>query len=205
MMWRRLVVVALMMILSSLGPASAAAVDAQATVFIQNLGNQALAVVRSNMAPTQKLQYIRELLDQDFDMPEISRFVLGPYWRLASSSERQQFTERLSDDLVRFYRQRFTRYEGETFEVTGSRPDPAGTIVTSQILRPNGPPIEVDWQLTVQNGLYKINDVIIDNVSMALSEREAFARQIQLSGGQVASLLARMERDAGVGAPVSKP
>ena len=78
------------------------------------------------MAPTQKLQYFRELLNQDFDMPEISRFVLGPYWRMASSSEQQQFTILLSDDLVRFYRQRFTRYEGETFEVTGSRSDPAG-------------------------------------------------------------------------------
>ena len=157
------------------------------------------------MAPTQKLQYFRELLNQDFDMPEISRFVLGPYWRMASSSERQQFTILLSDDLVRFYRQRFTRYEGETFEVTGSRSDPAGTIVTSQILRPNGPPIEVDWQLTVQDGRYKISDVIIDNVSMVLSEREAFAQQIQQSGGQVAGLLARMERDPGVGAPVGAP
>ena len=151
-MWRRLVMVAFMMMLPLLGPASAATVDTQATVFIQTLGNQALAVVRSNIAPTQKLQHFRELLDQDFDMFEISRFVLGPYWRRASSSEQQQFTKLLSDDLVRFYRQRFTRYEGETFEVTGSRSDPAGTIVTSQILRPNGSPIEVDWQLTVQDG-----------------------------------------------------
>lgn len=77
--------------------------------------------------------------------------------------------------------------------------------MTSQILRPNGPPIEVDWQLTVQDGLYKISDVIIDNVSMALSEREAFAWQIQQSGGQVVTLLARMERDAAVGASVGTP
>lgn len=167
--------VAFMMMLPSFGTALAARVDAQAMVFIQNLGNQALAVVRSNMAPPQKLQYFRELLNQDFDMPEISRFVVGPSWRMASSSEQQQFTKLLSDDLVRFYRQRFTRYEGETFKVTGSRSDPAGTIVTSEILRPSGSPIEVDWQLTAQNGRYKISDVIIDNISMALSERQAFA------------------------------
>jgi phospholipid transport system substrate-binding protein len=77
--------------------------------------------------------------------------------------------------------------------------------VTSQILRPNGPPIEVDWQLTVHDGLYKISDVIIDNVSMALSERQTFAQQIQQSGGQVAGLLARMEKGSGVGAPVGTP
>jgi len=138
-------------------------------------------------------------------MPEIARFVLGPYWRTASSSEQQKFTKLLSDDLVRFYRQRFIRYEGETFELTGSRSDPAGMIVTSHILRPNGPPIEVDWQLTVQNGRYKISDVIIDNISMALSERQAFARQFQLSGGKMAGLLARMERDASIGTLVGSP
>ncbi len=53
--------------------------------------------------------------------------------------------------------------------LTGSRSDPAGLIVTSQILRPNGPPIEVDWRLSERGGLYKISDVIVDGVSMALS------------------------------------
>ena len=53
--------------------------------------------------------------------------------------------------------------------------------------------------------VYKISDVIIDNVSMALSERQAFAQQIQLSGDQVAGLLARMERDASIGALVGSP
>ena len=32
----------------------------------------------------------------------------------------------------------------------------AGVIVTSQIIRPQGPPIEVDWQLVVSDGRYKI-------------------------------------------------
>ena len=35
----------------------------------------------------------------------------------------------------------------------------AGVIVTSQIIRPQGPPIEVDWQLVVSDGRYKISDV----------------------------------------------
>ncbi|HUC10764.1 MAG TPA: ABC transporter substrate-binding protein [Stellaceae bacterium] len=188
-------VAALLLVLGSLMPARAATADIGAMQFISSLGDQALQVVRGNMAPSEKLTYFHETLNRDFDMPEISRFVLGPYWRVATPFQHQEFIRLLSDDLVRFYRGHFTRYEGETFRVTGSRPDPAGTIVTSEILRPNGAPIEVDWQLRAQGGLYKISDVIIDGVSMALSERETFARQIRATGGQVGVLLARMQQE----------
>ena len=166
------------------------------TQFISSLGDQALQVIRSKMDPRQKLTYFHEMLDKDFDMVGISRFVLGPYSRAASPSEQQEFVRLLSDDLVRFYNRRFAQYEGETLQVTGSRADPGGVIVTSQILRPNGSPIEVDWRLSARDGLFKISDVIIDGVSMALSERQTFVEQIQGSGGQVAGLLARMRQQA---------
>ena len=148
------------------------------------------------MGPDQKLAYFHEMLHQDFDMVGVSRFVLGPYWRSADQHERQEFVRLVSDDLVRFYRTRFTQYLGETFQVTGSGSDPAGLIVTSQILRPNGPPIEVDWRLSERGGLYKISDVIVDGVSMALSQRQTFSHQIQRSGGRVAGLLELMRHQA---------
>jgi ABC-type transporter MlaC component len=36
---------------------------------------------------------------------------------------------------MRFYGQRFAQYDGETLAVNGSRSDPAGVMVTSQIIR----------------------------------------------------------------------
>lgn len=78
-------------------------------------------------------------------------------------------------------------------------------MVTSEIIRPSGPPINVDWQLSVENGLYKVSDVIVDGVSMAASERADFAQQIEASGGQVGGLLARMREQASSGAPAGLP
>ncbi|MBV8131126.1 MAG: ABC transporter substrate-binding protein [Alphaproteobacteria bacterium] len=59
------------------------------------------------------------------------------------------------------------QYRGEALKVTGSRLDPQGVIMTSEIVCPEGgPPIKVDWRLETRDGLYKISDVIIDGVSM---------------------------------------
>jgi phospholipid transport system substrate-binding protein len=178
---------------------------ATAADFIGALGNQALEVIRSSASPGQKAAYFHQALRQDFDLAAIARFVLGPYWRLASPAQRQEFETLLEDYLVRFYGQRFAEYRGASFRVTGSRSSPAGEIVTSEIVRPQGAPVEVDWRLGIQNGQYKITDVSIDGVSMALTQRAQFAGIIERNGGQVAGLLATMREQTGKGAGSSTP
>src|SRR5271169_5342281 len=78
--------------------------------------------------------------------------------------------------------------------VTGSRIDPVGVVVASQIIRSQGPPIEVDWRLSIANGLYKISDISIDSVSMAPSDRNEFAAIIERNGRQVDALLATIRQ-----------
>ena len=90
-------------------------------------------------------------------------------WRVASKAQRREFSSLFEDYLVHYYGQRFAQYGGETLRVNGSKSDPAGVIVTSQIIRPQGPPIEVDWRLVISDGRYKISDFSIDGVSMALT------------------------------------
>jgi len=188
----RLVTIALVVIVGVLETPRFAAAGEDPADFIRTLGNQGLEVIRSSAALEQKATYFHQMLRQDFALTEISRFVLGPYWRVASGAQRRQFRSLFEDYLVHYYGQRFAQYGGESLKVNGSRTDPAGVMVTSQIIRPQGPPIEVDWQLAVSDGRYKISDVSIDGVSMALTQRSEFAAIVQRNGGQVASLLATM-------------
>lgn len=171
--------------------------------FIRTLGNQAIEVIRSGASPDQKSASFHRALHQDFDLRSISGFVLGPYWRSASEPERQQFKDLLEAHLVRFYGQRLAEYNGESLRVIASRTEPERAIVSSEIIRPQGPPIKVDWRLNTRNGLYKITDVNVDGVSMALTQRSEFAGLIQRNGGQLAGLLANMgeERGSGSSAP----
>ena len=169
-----------------------AAVGDDPADFIRILGNQGLAVIRSGANLDQKVTYFHQMLRRDFALTEISRFVLGPYWRVASGAQRREFRSLFEDYLVHYYGQQFSQYGGEGLRVNGSRTDPTGVMVTSQIIRLQGPPIEVDWRLAVSDGRYKISDVNIDGVSMALTQRSEFAAIVQRNGGRVAGLLAAM-------------
>jgi phospholipid transport system substrate-binding protein len=174
-------------------PAAAGEAPAE---FIRILGEQALAVMRSNAPAAQKEAYFHQMLHQDFDLDEISRFVLGPYWRVASAEQRQQFRSLLENYIMRSDGARLAQYGGGQLDVTGSRTDPAGVIVTSQVIRLGGRSIEMDWQLAMSGRFYKIEDVTIDGVSMALTHRSEIASMIARNGGRLEALLATMRQES---------
>lgn len=160
--------------------------------FITILGEETLQVLnQKSLAPQQREQKFREIFNQAFDLRRISTFVLGPYWRRATETQRQQFLKLFEDYIVQAYSARFGEYSGETFKITGERPEGAdATLVTSQILRPgNAPPVHVDWRVAKTDKGFKITDVVVENVSMAITQRQEFASVIQRNGGQLQALL----------------
>jgi phospholipid transport system substrate-binding protein len=183
-------------VITGIAAARPAAAGEAPVAFIRDLGNQALVVIRSDLPLSGKAAYFNRMIHQDFDLTGICRFVLGPYWRIASPPERQEFRDLFTDGLIRFYGRRLAQAGDGDFVVTGSRSGPDGVTVTSQIIPPQGAPIAVEWRLGISDGLYKIEDVTIDGVSMALAQRSEFAALIAREGGQLGPLLATM-RDEG--------
>jgi phospholipid transport system substrate-binding protein len=174
-------------------PSLAPAADETPAAFSSTIGNDALAEMRSTASLDQKLAYFRQMLSQDFDLDGISRFVLGPYWRTATPEQQQEFRALLEKHIMLSHGRRLAESSGGDFRVTGSRADPNGVIfVTGEIITPQGARNEVDFQLGIVDGLYKIQDIAIDNVSMALSYRSEIASMLESHGGQLGTLLTEM-------------
>jgi phospholipid transport system substrate-binding protein len=198
MMRRSLLTAAFIVLAGALAPAIPAAGVAEPAAVISNLGSRALEVLGKNAPQSQRVARFRELLREDFAVPEISRFVLGRYWNVATEEQRAEFVKLFEEYIALAYSTRLAEYTGETFKVTGSRPDPDGAIVSSQILRPAGAaPVKVDWRLIGRNGVYKISDVTVDGISMAVTQRSEFASVIQHNGGQVQGLITMLREKTG--------
>lgn len=198
MMRRSLLTAAFIVLAGALAPAIPAAAAADPAAVISNLGNRALEVLGKNAPQSQRVARFRELLREDFDVPEISRFVLGRYWNVATEEQRAEFVKLFEEYIALAYSTRLAEYTGETLKVTGSRPDADGAVVSSQILRPAGAaPVKVDWRLIGRNGAYKISDVSVDGISMAVTQRSEFASVIQHNGGQVQGLITMLREKTG--------
>ena len=176
----------------SAAPRVTAAEDPRA--FINTLGTRAIEVLGPGVAQPQRLARFRELFHNDFDIPGIGQFVLGRYWRTANPQEQQEFLGLFQEYIVQAYSARLGQYGGAPFRVTGSRESGGEIVVTSEIDRPGGAPVQVDWFLISPGGSYKITDVYVGGVSMKVTQRDEFASVIQRNGGQVGPLLAQLRQ-----------
>jgi len=167
--------------------------------FVEQLGNRALATFSRGLSAEQATQEFRTLLVEGFDLQAIGRFVLGRYWNTATPAQQQEYLKLFENMIVDAYAQRFRQYSGETFKVINSRQEnERDHIVTTQIVRPNGPPVNVDWRVRDKGGnQFNIVDVIVEGVSMSVTQRSEFASVVQQRGGQVEGLLAAMRERAG--------
>ena len=173
-----------------------AAVGTDPAAFINNLGNQLQAVTRS-ASTEQRLAGFEELFRTDFDVPGLGRFVLGRFWRAFTPFEQQEFLSLFEHYVVLTYSEKLSDYteDGGCPRVTGSRPEPDGVLVSSQIFRARAAqPLKVDWRLTAQNGSYKISDIIIEGLSMAANGRSQLEGVVERNGRQYALYVACLRR-----------
>lgn len=161
--------------------------------FVSDMGERAIGFLSSNMDTEQKKAAFSKLLQDSFDMKTIGRFSLGRYWRAATPEQRKEYDDLFERMVISVYSRRFSDYQGQKFVTRSYRNDgQTDTIVTSFIVPNNGPEVQVDWRIRNKNGQYKVIDVIVEGVSMSVTQRSDFSSVIQRGGGDVQVLLAHL-------------
>jgi phospholipid transport system substrate-binding protein len=193
-MMRRSLLTSLFLLMSTAALAAPPVVNpADAVAFMNQLWDRAVEVLNKKSDPALRQERFRQLFHADFDCPGIARFVLGRYWRDASEEEQKDFVKLFEEYVVFVYTARLSNFGGQDFKIRGSRSDGDGVMVSTDVFSPGGSsPLKIDWRLVSDNGTYKINDVIVEGVSMLVTQRSEFASVVQRNGGQVRGLLAMM-------------
>ena len=63
------------------------------------------------------------------------------------------------------------------------------------MLRPNGlKPIKVAWRVRADGHVYRVVDILVEGLSMGVTQREEFASFIRQNNGRVQSLLIELRK-----------
>ncbi|MFP6728799.1 MAG: ABC transporter substrate-binding protein [Alphaproteobacteria bacterium] len=166
-----------------------------AAQFVQRLGDQTIDTLRAPyLTLDERRDQFRGLLSQGFDIPFIGRFVIGRYWRGATSEQRGDYMALYSEFFLNTYTSRLGESDGQTFVVTGARAANAKDVVVRSLLnRAGGQPFVTDWRVRNFNGRYRVIDVMVEGISLALTQRSEFASVARRGGldGLLATLRAR--------------
>ena len=132
-----------------------------------------------------------KLFDDNFDIPSISRFVLGKYWKSATTAQKKEFIVTFRNYIVKTYSSRFSEYSGEKLSLINSENEsnPKLFVVHTALNREDAPPIKVDWRVGLKKDRYVILDIIIEGISLAVTQRSEFVSVIEQNDGNVDNLI----------------
>jgi phospholipid transport system substrate-binding protein len=141
-------------------------------------------------------------LEEGTDLTLLGRLVLGRYWREANPRQRTMYLQLFRRYMVQTFVQRLRQYvandpgqPGPVFQVVASRPvGNSDILVQSRVLPPGGQPLRVDWRLRERPDGPVIIDLIIEGISLLVTQRSEFAAVLERTGvdGLLTELNARL-------------
>lgn len=183
----RRIVLSLLLGLAALGLVPQAMANEQgAARAITQLADRAIQTVAvPGITLEERNQRFRTLFVDSFDIPEISKFVVGRHWRTATDAQKSELIRLFEDVQVYTWARHFASYAGEGIQVLGVGSEGANDFaVDSQINRANGqPPIAVSWRVRQTGDVYKILDIKVEGASMAQTHRSDYASVMSSRGG----------------------
>jgi phospholipid transport system substrate-binding protein len=172
--------------------------DPQAEQFVQINAQKVISVLADrSMSVAQKDATFHREVDSIADVPKITNFVLGKYARTITPQQRQQFASAFRAYAERVYQTRLGDFHGETLKVTGSIVRKPGDVIVNSVVTggQTSEPLPVAWRVMNSGGSWKVVDVQVKAVWLAITQQQDFVSTVDNAGGDIGVLIARLQRD----------
>ena len=174
--------------------------DVQAEQFVEANGGRVLAILNNDReSKAAKDQNFRILINQVVDVPRVTHFVLGKYGRSITAEQYQRFAAVFREYVEGVYQSRIDDYHGEKFTVNGSVVrKPGDVIVTTTLFGGKmSTPTTVQWRVLGGVGNYRVVDVQVSGVWLAITQQQDFVSTIDNSGGNINALITQLQNAKG--------
>jgi len=121
-----------------------------------------------------------------FDFKEMTRLAVGPGWKEATPEQQQVLEKEFRSVLVNTYTAALsaTGTGNATVEVRPVQPPANQNDVTVKtLIKQSGKqPVAVDYRMSHTSGNWKVNDVVVENLSLVTTYRGTFSETVRTSG-----------------------
>ena len=151
--------------------------------WLQSLSLEAQgALVRVDRESVQSRAAFAALVERNFALDVIGQYVLSASWEATSTIDRERFRILFKSYIVQTYAARMNDLTGR-FEIKGAKPFGKRDILVNMVARIiPGLSRQVDWRIRELEGRYRVLDIYIDGLSMALILHDEFTAAVKLHG-----------------------
>lgn len=163
--------------------------DASAKALIDKVVAEINRVIGSGKSLGGMIQDFERIFSRYADVGIIARSTLGPDSRRASAAQMRAFTEAFRGYIARKYGKRFREFVGGRIEVKGVRQVKSWHEVISTVYLRGEAPFEVRFLVSDRSGRDLFFDMLIEGVSLRLSERTEIGAMLDARRGNIDALI----------------
>jgi ABC-type transporter MlaC component len=175
--------------------ALAADPEADGRAIIQSMGDALLATLRAGPDKATREARFGEMYRRNFDNAGLAAWTAGRAYTAASPEQQREYRQLFETYVVKAYAALLQQYKGERLRVDKTESDGRDIVVISNLVPPDPRApreIEMKWRMRVIGGRLVVTDVVIDKISMALTEKRAFADWLHERGGTLEGLMGKL-------------
>jgi phospholipid transport system substrate-binding protein len=164
---------------------NASAGDQVAAEVVEKLHSTLLTVMKDGDKIGYQGRYdqLTPVIKSNFDMPFISKAVLGKYWESFDNEQRSRFVEAFTRLSIATYAANFDSYSGEHFKMTPEEEVDGGRIlVQSQLIKADGGQVQLDYLLHRTGSQWRIVNIIAEGVSDLALKRADYSAFLKSKG-----------------------
>lgn len=166
--------------------------------FVVSLMGQAKGI--SNLEEWHQEDALLYLMERNFDIKRVGRFVLGRYWRRATFKQQIEFLDVFKLAAIRTFSPLLKDIPLDTFKIVRiqwSGNDMLEVFVFSTIEQEKNKIIKIRWRLWKAYSLegYKVIDITAEGVSLIVTLRSEYTSFIKRNGG-IDSLITELRKKA---------
>ncbi|MGL9718178.1 MAG: MlaC/ttg2D family ABC transporter substrate-binding protein [Wolbachia sp.] len=155
-------------------------------IFVHAMKQQVNSIYTKEKKRNREYIYtkLQEIIRNNVNLKEISRFVMGKHWTLTTQEERENFLKEYEMYLTRLCVKILYQYMNNSeMTIMGSKAGDDGTcLVSTRFSYGDEEFTNIDFKVAKSNSSFLINDVVMNGISISISQRSQFSEKIDTYG-----------------------
>ncbi len=163
--------------------------DAEAKTLVDKVVNDINRVIASGKSVSSMIRDFEKIFRSYADVNVIAMSTLGADSKRLSGSQKKAYVQAFRGYIARKYGKRFKEFEGGRIEVKGARKVKSWHEVKSTAYLRGESPFEVLFLVSDRSGKDLFFDMVIEGVSLRLSERTEIGSMLDKRNGDLNALI----------------
>ena len=168
----------------------------EADIFVQSTVNRASKILSENLSKDEKINKLKIIAEETVDIRGIGFYTLGSIRKNLDDSQKKKYSKLFREYFLKSFSSRLSEYTNPEIDVLSKEVLSENYTIVNSLLKGTSerPEVKIDWRVYTKNPENPlIRDLIIEGLSLARTQKEAFASILDSNDNQIDALFKTLE------------